>query len=273
MASVFITVFALLGGLICLMIKIVRQLITDKNGGQKLPSQPIYLDYNFIGQPMVALRLAAKEIVRCGKMTGNLIHVSADITDNVTNSALSAISEEAGNAAQLGNNITEYLAKMFSAEALNEKQATQAKELLCILGEIERVGEVCSDTAVLLGEISEKKIKFSKADESEIQMSLKMLADMYTQIINVMNGSCSEDADDIFTMREKVLDLYIQMRRKNMNRAENGRCPVELMGLFSEMLHNIDRLCNSCLNMAETVAGKADFGYFNTLEAAPIPAA
>ncbi|MGM9935743.1 MAG: hypothetical protein ACI38A_00175 [Candidatus Ornithomonoglobus sp.] len=273
MASVFVTVFALLGGFICLMIKITRQLINDKNGGQKLPSQPIYLDYNFIGQPMVALRLAAKEIVRCGKMTGTLMRVSADITGNVTNSALSAISEEAENAAQLGNNITEYLAKMFSAEALNEKQAIQAKELLCILGEIEKVGEVCSETAVLLGETSEKKIKFSKADESEMQMSLNMLINMYDQIIDVINGSYHEDTDEIFILREKARDIDIDMRKRHMSRVANGRCPAELIAPFSEMLHNIDRLGNCCLNMAETVAGKVDFGYFNTVEAAPIPAA
>ncbi|MGN0162963.1 MAG: hypothetical protein ACI4EA_05190 [Candidatus Ornithomonoglobus sp.] len=273
MASVFVTVFALLGGVICLMIKIVRQLITDKNGRSKLPSQPIYLDYNFIGQPAMALHLVTKEIVRCGKMTGNLVHVSADIIDNVTNSALSAISEEAENTAQLGNNITEYLAKMFSAEALNEKQATQAKKLLCILGDIERIGEVCSEIAVLLGEISEKKIKFSKAGESELQMSLKLLANMYTQIIDVMNSSCSEDVDEIFTMREKVLDLDVHMRRKYMNSEANDKCQTELTVPFNEMLQNIDRLCNSCLNMAETVTGKVDFSYFNTIESAPIPAA
>ncbi|MGN1116537.1 MAG: hypothetical protein ACI4TH_08215 [Candidatus Ornithomonoglobus sp.] len=273
MASVFVTVFVLLGGLICLMVKIVRQLITDKNGRPKPPSQPIYLDYNFIGQPMAALRLAAKEIVRCGRMTGNLLRVSADIIGNETKSALSAVSEEAGNAAQLGNSITEYLAKMFSTEALNEKQAIQAKELLCILGDIERMGEICSETAVLLGEISEKKIKLSKADESGIQMSLNMLANMYDQIIDIMNGSYREDADEIFILREKVLDLGIHMRKEHMNRAAEGRCSPELIALFNEMLRNIDMLGNSCLNMAEAAAGKAAFGYFNTVATTPTQAA
>lgn len=248
--------------LIWLMVRIVMRLIPDRGEARRLPSQPLYLDNNLIGQPAAALRLVARETDRCAKLAGRLLRGTADLVGNAASGAARAAAEQKDDISSLAASITEYLAEMFAAGVLTEDQATETAGLMCVLGEVERVGELCADTAELLRDAKERRLKFSKTAESELRSSLTMLSDMYDKITELMQNGGSGDLEEILALRGRVLDLDIHMRKKHMSRVAKGKCPAELTMPFNEILHNIDRLGNSCLNIAETVSDKVDLGYF-----------
>ena len=48
-----------------------------------------------------------------------------------------------------------------------------------------------------------------------------------------------------------------------MKRVSTGKCKAALTSSFNKILHSIDRMGNSCVNIADAVVESVDFGYFN----------
>ena len=60
--------------------------------------------------------------------------------------------------------------------------------------------------------------------------------------------------DYVQEKREEIRQLDEKMRRAHIERVGKKKCRVELTGLYDGILHNIDRMANSCVNLAETAA-------------------
>ena len=60
----------------------------------------------------------------------------------------------------------------------------------------------------------------------------------------------------------RLLDLDLDMRKAHLERVSRGNCDASLTAPFNSILHNIDRMSNSCVNIAEAALGQVDFNYF-----------
>lgn len=72
----------------------------------------------------------------------------------------------------------------------------------------------------------------------------------------------TRDAKKILEQKEMIIDLDVNMRKAHMNRVASGACQASMTAPFLEVLHCIDRIGNSCINIAEVVSEKLDFQYF-----------
>lgn len=237
--------------LIWLMVKGAVNIITDKNDLPQPPNQPMYLNNNMIEYPTAAIRLLIKEIARCGKLTGEIIKASADMAGEDTSGVFSDITEMTENEAKLKISITEYISQLAASGNLTDEQEAQITILISLLNDIERVGEICFDTAVLLRDAKEMKFTILELAGSELQFSLNILAVIYARIIEMMKGDCPENMDVILDLRARLRAVVVNMRKNYMNSMENCKCSPEQTMLFNEIMSNISGLGNICLNMAE----------------------
>ena len=60
-----------------------------------------------------------------------------------------------------------------------------------------------------------------------------------------------------------MLELDLKLRKDHMKRVSTGKCKAALTSSFYKILHSIDRMGNSCVNIADAVMESVDFGYFN----------
>ncbi|MGN1146991.1 MAG: Na/Pi cotransporter family protein [Lachnospiraceae bacterium] len=248
--------------LVWLMVKIVMRIIPDGKKTLVDPAEPQFLDEKLVNQPAAALHLVAKEILHCSEMVSELLQDIVKAIKKDEKALLDAILEKAAIVHKLDERITEYLADMFSAGVLTEEQATQTAGIMYVLSDVDRMGSLCRDLAESLKDKAENKYKYSRDAMKDLGKSVEIISEMYEETMDVMKTGNLENAKKIQKKKEKVIDLDINMRKAHVNRVGKGKCQASLTAPFNRVLHNIDRMGNSCANIADAALGQVDLNYF-----------
>lgn len=249
--------------LLFVMVKLVMRLIPDKKEGEGDPAEPVYLDDRLMAQPAAALQLAAKEILHLAFLVGEQLHLTTGMVRRKEEGQPAAGIEQRERLKGLGDKITEYLSGLFSAGVLTEEQAAQTAGVMYLLGDVERMGELCADVTLAIEDRDRRKTKYSKEAMKDLEKSLKVIEDMYGAALQVLTTGDKESARKIRKKKEKVLDLDIEMRKGHMDRVSKGKCATEMTGPLNDILHAIDRMGNCCVNIADAALDKVDLNYFN----------
>lgn len=249
--------------LLFVMVKLVIRLIPDKKEGEGDPAEPVYLDDRLMAQPAAALQLAAKEILHLAFLVGEQLHLTTGMVRRKEEGQPAAGIEQREKLKGLGGKITEYLSGLFSAGVLTEEQAAQTAGVMYLLGDVERMGELCVDVTLAIEDRDRRKTKYSKEAMKDLEKSLKVIEDMYGAALQVLTTGDEESARKIRKKKEKVLDLDIEMRKGHMDRVSKGKCATEMTGPLNDILHAIDRMGNCCVNIADAALDKVDLNYFN----------
>ncbi|WP_337539843.1 Na/Pi cotransporter family protein [Suilimivivens sp.] len=249
--------------LLFVMVKLVMRLIPDKKEGEGDPAEPVYLDDRLMAQPAAALQLAAKEILHLAFLVGEQLHLTTGMVRRKEEGQPAAGIEQRERLKGLGGKITEYLSGLFSAGVLTEEQAAQTAGVMYLLGDVERMGELCVDVTLAIEDRDRRKTKYSKEAMKDLEKSLKVIEDMYGVALQVLTTGDEESARKIRKKKEKVLDLDIEMRKGHMDRVSKGKCATEMTGPLNDILHAIDRMGNCCVNIADAALDKVDLNYFN----------
>ena len=69
-----------------------------------------------------------------------------------------------------------------------------------------------------------------------------------------MAGEETIDMGNLQEQKERVMKLNDSMRKNHIARIGKGKCDSKLTAPFNEIIHNIDRIGNSCLNRAEAAS-------------------
>lgn len=252
--------------LLGLMVKIVMRLIPDVKEAKVNPLQPAFLDKKVIGQPTAALKLVAKEVLHCSEMVKNMLKDLAGLSKSEDPALVGKIKEQGQTLHALMEAINDYLAELFSAGVLTELQATQTAKLMHVCGDVERMGELTSDlTDVIAGKI-ELKYSFSEEAMEDLRKSLNQISKMYGDAMRALEQGEPEEPEKLIRRREKVMDLDINMRKAHMDRVNKGKCKAKLSAPFTRLLHCVDRMGNSCVNLADMAMEHMNFGYFLDME-------
>ena len=252
--------------LLGLMVKIVMWLIPDAKDAKVNPLQPAFLDKKVIGQPTVALKLVAKEVLHCSGMVKNMLKDLAGLSKSEDPALVGKIKEQGQTLHALMEAINDYLAELFSAGVLTELQATQTAKLMHVCGDVERMGELAVDLTDVIAGKMELKYSFSEEAMEDLRKSLKQISKMYGDAMRALEQGEPEEPEKLIRRREKVMDLDINMRKAHMDRVNKGKCKAKLSAPFTRLLHCVDRMGNSCVNLADMAMEHMNFGYFLDME-------
>ena len=251
--------------LIGLMTKIVTTILPDKTVDKQTAaaienlSTPLYLDERLIGTPAVAMQMAVQETLRAGEaIRGALGAVQRSVDTGVLDADAA---DEAVRRAEAGCALcaktTDYLTDMFAAGVLTEDQANGAAGVLRVLNDQGRIGTQCKEIAQCLSN------NFSKAATKDLEEVAGVIEKMCDTAFEIVAQGDRSRAREVFAAKSDALDLDIKMRKAHMKRVAKGTCEPEAKGPFDEVLNGLDRIGNSCVNMAEAVAvGQVDLGRF-----------
>ncbi len=252
--------------LLGLMVKIVMRLIPDAKDAKVNPLQPAFLDKKVIGQPTAALKLVAKEVLHCSGMVKNMLKDLAGLSKSEDPALVGKIKEQGQTLHSLMEAINDYLAELFSAGVLTELQATQTAKLMHVCGDVERMGELAADLTDVIAGKMELKYSFSEEAMEDLRKSLNQISKMYGDAMRALEQGEPEEPEKLIRRREKVMDLDINMRKAHMDRVNKGKCKAKLSAPFTRLLHCVDRMGNSCVNLADMAMEHMNFGYFLDME-------
>ena len=248
--------------LIWLMVKIVMRIIPDGRKEQYSLSEPLYLDEKLLGQPTAALQLVAKEVLHCSEIVRDMIRQTREALKNEEKKEIEDVHCKLDAVKSLHARITQYLTDLFASGSLNEEQASQSAGIMYVLSDVDRMGILCGEVAGGIKEKMEKKYKYSKEAMKDLGKSLELIETMYSEVLEAIVSGKLEHAKELVKKREKVMEFDISMRKAHMSRVSKGKCDASLTAPFNSILYSIDRMGNSCVNIADTVQGQLELKSF-----------
>lgn len=251
--------------LINVMVKIVMTLIPDGKAVAVDPAKPLYLDEKMTNQPTAALQLVAKEILHISDIVKDAVSNTIEIVKTEDISQLEGLLEKGQNIKSLTDKTTEYLALLFSSGTMTEQQAAQTASLMYILSDVERMGSLSVEIAKCIQEKEQNNYKYTPEAMEELQKSLRTLEKMFIDSMKALQGDKSVQIDKMVKRKDKIMDLDIKMRKAHLQRVNKGKCKASLTAPFTNILHLIDRMGNSCLNLADVAANEISLSYFMTV--------
>lgn len=243
---------------IWLLVKMVTKIVS-KEDPLKPALEPIYLDYKVIETPVFAIQLAAQEILRLGEIASSMIgYARSAFLDNNYKAVYKVQEME-----EVLNNVqaetVKYLSSLFGSDSVTEHQAATISAYIHIAGDIEKIGDQCDN----ISEFSEEKIKsefdFSDSAVAELTVSFDQIQYMMKTTMNALRNGDTLLAQDVIEQEKEVNQMEIRLRKQHMKRLNEKKCSPEFTVIFTDVVHNIEKIGDYCTNIAEAVLSDVDF--------------
>ena len=216
-------------------------------------AEPAYIQMNMMENPSVAIMLTMQELSRSSKMIMGMLY---DIKKYfATGEAVYAKDIEAKNRAlaRLLEYILEYVSRIMSDTGIRIEQKHTAAMLMQTTYDIRCMGDYCVSIADMTKEQIENDIEFDDKMYSEIYRCFDivkgMLLDAFTSL---------EEEDDLLAHKvlrqEEILNaLEVEYRENHIyGDSYTNNSPTSII-IFTNMLDYLERIGDSCNNIAEVV--------------------
>lgn len=247
--------------LIAVLVKIVMIIIPDKREEYiLLPGAARYLDEKIINQPVAALHLVSKEVLRCGHMVEEMLAKVYELSEKNEALLLSEIEKDATAVRELYVSINDYLNTMFSEGVMTEEQAGESTRLMYILCDVDRIGALCKEITTSIIEPGTSNLKLSKEATKDLRKSVKLIHDMYEYALETLGSGKATHMKNIQKKKDEVLLLDDNMREAHIERVGKKKCSAKLTAMYNSILHDIDRMGNSCVNLVDMAISSDGLG-------------
>ena len=246
--------------LIPLLAKFVTKLVPDRHGaGDHDPKEALYLDYNVLEQPFVAIHLATKELSRMSDF-------ASEMMVNTKKSFLGDDLEMADKVLEaddilnsLHDKIVRYLSSIFSVETVTEQQAVTISGLMHVASDIEHVGDNCKNIATFAKVKHEMGYVFSDKAYAELYTCFDHGGKMLSDSMEALSAGNLHLAENVREQEKEMNRLETELRQNHNARLDAGECSPEFTVIYTDVLHNLERIGDSCDNIAEIVQGNVNF--------------
>lgn len=246
--------------LLPVMVKIVMFIVRDdKEVSIEDYKEKSFLDKNVISQPIAAMYLVSQEIRRAGRLVSKMIgNMKATVMNN-DSKALAELEKNAKLVTEIDENTVSYISGMFSNGSLTEEQSSTTAGLLYVLNDIARVSKRCEDASPVIRAKLEGKYKFSKDAVEELGKVIDNVEIMYrTSIVSLENGD-TKTARKVFDYRKELRNMEKKFNKNHLKRLRKNNCKPEFTYPFSNVLHNLERIGDSCSGIVEEVMDNVRF--------------
>lgn len=241
--------------LINVLAKTVTKLIPERHE-LKNPNAPMYLDYNVLEQPFAAIHFATKELERMAEIAANmLIQTKRAFLANDEN-AVNRVMEMEETVNSLQAAITKYLSSIFPLETVTGKQASTISGLLHVVSDVEHIGDNCVNITEFAIQKAENGYEFSDKACAEIYQCFDFGTKMVRNSIDALSNGDTELARKVKLQEQELNDMEEQLKEKHMERLNTKQCSPEFTLIYTDVIHNIERIGDSCDNIANVVLDK-----------------
>jgi len=213
----------------------------------------IFLDMNVLHQPFAAIMLVKKEMDRLAEFAFNMIDEAktAFVTNNME--AANNVLETENNIDILQSKIVNYLSALFTNESLTEYQAKEVAGLMHVATDIEHVGDYCENIAEYAIVKHKKKYWFSDEAYAEIYECFDHVSGMMTDSIKALETGDYKIALDVKEQEGEMNLMEARLKKQHMKRLNEKTCSPEFTVMYNDLIHNIEKIGDSCDNIAEAV--------------------
>lgn len=212
-----------------------------------------YIDEMQYSVPAVALSEAAREFVRLGEVTADMLeHSCRALVEKNTEFAQRVMTQEE----QVVDPVFKALSNFVDVLMRSDLSAGQQKrcfQILSLLTDLERVGDMAEDIAQYAVERIENEVNFSLQATRDLETLWTHAYRTYTLAIQAFQATDREKARQVCQLEAEFDRLYWHTRQLHIERLEQGICQAEADVIFTETLRNLERISDHADNLGVSV--------------------
>lgn len=214
----------------------------------------VYIDEMQYAVPAVALNEAARELVRLGRVTEEMIERSCyALLEKEANDAESVLVMEDEVVDPVTKELEHFVNYLLRSE-LSDTQYRRALQIKNLLIDVERVGDMAEDIARFALDRIAGDIPLSGAAERELSRLSDFARDIYGQSILAFHTDDAELAAKVCQAENEFDNMYWQAREMQIQRLEAGLCHPEAEVIFTETLRLLERISDHADNLGVSVS-------------------
>lgn len=235
------------------LVKVVKKLLPQKEEEIVATSVPMYLDYKIIDQSVFALHLATRELTRIAQMVLPMLKSAEKAFVEGDESAMAEVDGIEDNIDSLQADTVRYLSSIFASGELTEHQTAQVSGLMHVAADIEHMGDQCQNIAGFAREKLDKGYAFSDRAVLELSGGFAQVKQMVEDTIHALTDGHEDLARDVLVQEDALDHLEARLRKHHMERLERGECSPEFTVVYTDVLHNLEKIGDYCTNIAQAV--------------------
>lgn len=236
--------------LLPLMVKIVTTIIPGEDEREQKQGELQFIDERLLDQPEFAIYLVLQEISRVNEMvSGILVQTRKSVLHNDSAAAKSVLTAE-GEVDILQDKIIRYMSTMFTTGYLNEAQSVRLAGIMEVSSNVERISDSCASIVHKMKQGMERNGTFSESALEEMGSSFTLVEQMVSFVTEVLKNSDCNAATKVVELESNINQLEHRLRKKHLNRLNEGTCTPEMTVTYTEILHNLERIGDYCTHIA-----------------------
>lgn len=233
--------------------KIVTTIIPGKDEKEDMVAGPVFLDTNVLEQPVFATHLAIQELTRNASLTFDMLKKSREAFAGGNLAMVNDVIETDKTVNIIRTKTIEYLSQILSAESITDFQKERVSALLHVASDIEHIGDYCKNIVGLAEDKAKNKYVFSDIAKNEVDEYFNKIETMLVDTMESLETGSPKLAEKVLAEEEKINAMENEIRQEHMHRLVDNECSPAVTVVFLDVIHNLERMGDSCNNIAEAV--------------------
>jgi len=211
-----------------------------------------YLDKRILETPSIAVGQIFKEIVRMGDIARCNVRKGVDAIIHGDEKLIEDIYVNEGVINELERRIGEYL-QAVSSSAIGGEQQKKVGMLFNTIHDVERIGDHAENLAEIAQYMLENRVSFSPRAIEELKLVFENVDNAINNAFLALGTGESSYVDLVDTYEKKVDNLRDSFKDSHIKRLNKGECSINAGVLFLDILTNLERVSDHCVNVADVV--------------------
>ncbi|MGN7940719.1 Na/Pi cotransporter family protein [Virgibacillus sp. 6R] len=232
---------------------LVTKIIPGKDNMNEYKTK--YINPVFVEQSSsIALGQAKEEVLRVGKLAAiGLEEASLYQRTYLQKHADTAIQiEDIIN--NLDKKITDYLV-LISKSKMSHTEFQEHSMLMDTIRDIERVGDHFEIVVDLVSQQLSNKVKMTEYAKEDIENMFNLTIKILKDVITVLDDKDIALAANVQKIGEQLDKMERSLRKKHISRINQGICTGTAGIIFVDIISNLERIGDHCVNIAENILG------------------
>ncbi len=211
-----------------------------------------YLDKRILETPSIAVGQIVKEIVRMGDVARCNVQKGVEAIINCDERIIDEIYNNEKVINELERRIGEFL-QAVSHSAIGEEQLKKVGMLFNTIHDVERMGDHAENLAEIAQYKIDNKVAFSHHAVEELKEVYESVDQAIESAFLALSTENIEYVEKVDEYEKKVDGLRDKFKDAHIKRLNKSECNINAGVLFLDILTNLERVSDHCVNVADVV--------------------